>query len=109
MSFKATALEDISEAFELWCQRILDIETCFEKTTDLEKCITNTLKRQVFDGLISDHDFTESKYIFNLWMNLYCTFMNQSGNTTSLSYLLELFDLKQITKEFFMHIASQLC
>ena len=109
MSLTTTVLDDISEAIELWCRRIFNIETTFEKTTDLEICVTNTLKRQVFDGLISDRDFAESKYILYLWMNLYNSYLNQSENRALLFYLLELFDLKQITKEFFLHIATQVC
>ena len=109
MSFKSYVLEDIKEALEQWCRRILYIETSFEKTSDLEECITNTLKRQIVDGLISHQDFAESHYTLNLWINLYKTILNNSGNKETVFYLLELFDLKLITKEFFLHIVTEVC
>ena len=109
MSLEGAVLEDIKEALELWSQRILYIDTSFEKTTDLGECIRNTLKRQIVDGLISNQEFEESHYILNLWINLYNTFLNQSGNQETLSNLLELFDLKVFTKEFFMCIAARVC
>lgn len=109
MSVKGDALVDISEALELWSRHILYIDTSFEKTADLGECIRNTLKRQIVDGLISHQDFEESHYILNLWINLYNTFLNQSGNQETLFNLLELFDLKVITKEFFLCIAAKVC
>ena len=110
----ATILEDISEALESWSQRILAIETKIERTRDLRENIVNTLQRQVLDGLISEQDSFELEYVADLWINLYKTFLCHSIGTEFtdrdvFTYLLELFGLKQISKDFFIRVALQLC
>ena len=107
-------LEDISEALESWAQRILDIETKIKRTTGLRENILDALQRQVLDGLIFEQDSRELEYVGDLWISLYKTFMCRCvgadfADRDVLTYLLELFELKQISKEFFMQIALQLC
>ena len=99
----ATILDDISEALESWSQRILDVETKIKRMTDLRENILDTLQRQVLDGLISDQDSRELEYIADLWINLYKTFLCRCvgadfADRDVLTYLLELFELKQISK-----------
>lgn len=110
----ATILEDISEALESWSQRILDAETKLKRTTDLRQDIVDALKRQVLDGLISDQDSIELEYVADLWINLYKTFLcryigTEFTDRDVLTCLLELFTLKQISKDFFIQVALQLC
>ena len=110
----ATILEDISEALELWSQRIFDAETKIQGVTDLRQNIIDALQRQVLDGLISESDSFELEYVADLWIKLYKSFLCKCigadfSDRDVLTYLLELFTLKQISKEFFMQVSLQLC
>ena len=114
MSSSATILEDICEALESWSQRILDVEVKIKGVTNLREDIANSLKRQALDGLISESDTFELEYVADLWINLYKALQCKSvgaGFTDRdvLNYLLELFSLGQISKEFFIQVALQLC
>lgn len=110
----ATILQDITEALESWSHRILNVETGIKRTSDLRQEILNTLQRQVLDGLITEQDSIELEYVVDLWFNLYKTFLCRSIGTDFtdrdvLTYLLELFSLKQISKDFFIQVSLQLC
>ena len=109
----ATILEDIREALESWSLRILDVEVRIKGVTDLREGIANSLKRQVLDGVISESDSFELKYVADLWINLYKAFLNKCigvefTDRDVLTYFLELFTLKQISKEFFIQVALEL-
>ena len=102
------------DALEELARRIIDVETRFEKTSELTENITNSLRRQVVDGLISEQDSCELQYIADRWTKLYETLLGWCVNTQSVNEevfinLLDLFELKQITKEFFVRVASELC
>ena len=110
----ATVLEDITDALESWSQRILDVESKIKGVTDLRQSIIDSLQRQVVDGLLSEQDSVELEYVADLWINLYKTFLCRCIGTDFtdrdvFTYLLELFTLKQISKEFFIRVALQLC
>ena len=110
----ATVLEDITDALESWSQRILDVETKIKGVTDLRQDILDALQRQVLDGLISDQDSIELEDVADLWINLYKTFLCRCigadfSDRDVFTYLLELFALKQISREFFIRVALQLC
>jgi hypothetical protein len=109
-----TILETIVDALNSWTERILDLEEKLKKTTDIRESIVSSLNRQVLDGFISEQDSIELEYTCDLWLNLYKTFIcKTSGADFSdrdvLTYLIELYSLKQITKKFFVDIALQLC
>ena len=109
-----TILEDINTALEVWSQRILDLETKIEKTQNLRQNVNNALQRQVLDGLITDTDSRELIYVCDLWINLYKSFLcicigSEITDHDVLDYLLELYSLKQISKDFFIQVALQLC
>ena len=108
-SSRATVLEDISEAFESWSQRLLDVETKIERTDDLRQNIVHSLEGQVVDGLLTDNDFRELLYVADLLINLYKTFLCRCvgvefTDRDVLNNLLELFSLKQISKDFFIRV-----
>ena len=114
MAAAATILEDIREALESWSLRIFDVETQIQGVTDLRESIVNSLKRQVLDGLISESDSFELEYVADLWIKLYKSFLCKCigadfSDRDVLTYLLELFTLKQISKEFFIQVSLQLC
>ena len=110
----ANVLEDISDALEHWSEAILDAESKINRTTDLRVNIINALQRQVLDGLISDSESLEIEYITDLWIKLYKSFLcwsigAESCDCEALNYLLELFELKQISRDFVIQSVLQLC
>ena len=114
MSSDSEILEDIVEALELWGQRILELETNFGKTKELSENILNALNRQVLDGFISEQDSCKLQYIVNLWTKLHNSISAHCMGTQVItedivSCLVELFDLQQISKDFFVKIVMQLC
>ena len=107
-------LSDIVNALESWTDRIVDVESRIKKTQDIRKGVLESLNRQVLDGLISEQDSIELEYTCDLWINLYKTFICKSSGADFsdwdvLTYLLELYSLKQISKKFFINIALELC
>ena len=110
----ATVLQDISEALENWSERVVIFETKIKKTIDWRRSITDSLGRQVLDGLISETDSFELGYVADLWINLYKSFLSritgaEFADRDVFTNLLELFVLKQISTDFFIQIALQLC
>ena len=49
-------LQNITEAFNSWAQRIIDAETEYSRTTSLHQKITDSIQRQLLDGFISEQD-----------------------------------------------------
>lgn len=109
-----SVLDDIVDSLDSWSQRLLDIESKLKKTQTIREKVVDSLKRQVLDGLISESDSFELEYTTDLWLNLYKTYLCKCAGTDYtdrdvLHYLIELYTLKQISKEFFIQVALQLC
>ena len=109
-----TVLTDIVIALDSWTEQIIDAESRIKKTQDIRKSVLDSLNRQVLDGLISEQDSIELEYICDLWINLYTSFLCTSSGAEFtdrdvLTYLLELYSLKQISKNFFINITLELC
>ena len=107
-------LTDIVIALNSWTAQIIDAESRIKKTLDIRKSVLDSLNRQVLDGLISEQDSIELEYICDLWINLYTSFLCTSSGAEFtdrdvLTYLLELYSLKQISKNFFINITLELC
>ena len=107
-------LDDIVRALDSWTQRIFTLETDLQRNTDVKRSIVSSLQRQVLDGLISREDAKEIEYILDLWANLHQAYMcKQIGIEFSiqevLSNLLDLFNLKQISKTFVIRVMLELC
>ena len=107
-------LSDIVIALESWTNKIDDVESRIKKTRDIRNSVLDSLNRQVLDGLMSEQDSIDLLYTCDLWINLYKSFLLRStgvefSDQDVLTYLLELFSLKQISKTFFLTIALQLC
>ena len=107
-------LNDIIIALNSWTEQIIDTESRIKKTQDIRKSVLDSLNRQVLDGLISEQDSIELEYICDLWLNLYRSFLCKSSGADFadrdvLTYLLELYSLKQISKNFFINLALELC
>ena len=107
-------LKDIVIALDSWTEKIIDAESRIKKTQDIRKSVLDSLNRQVLDGLISEQDSIELEYICDLWLNLYRSFLCKSSGADFadrdvLTYLLELYSLKQISKNFFINLVLELC
>ena len=110
----STILEDISQALENWSHRILDVETKVKRVKDFRETIVADLHRKIEDGVISEQDSLEFEYITDLWANLYKSFLCRStgadfADRDVVTYLIELYGLKQISKELFVQIVLDLC
>ena len=114
MRMEDTTLNDIVGAITSWSTQILDAESKLKHSQDLRQDIVGSLRRQLLDGLISEQDSKELVYVADLWENLYKAFLCKSvgadfADWNVLTFLLELFKLKQINEHFFIQIALQLC
>lgn len=110
----STILEDISQALENWSHRILDVETKVKRVKDFRETIVADLHRKIEDGVISEQDSLEFEYITDLWANLYKSFLCRSAGADFadrdvVTYLIELYGLKQISKELCVQIVLDLC
>ena len=106
--FTSTILEDISQAMENWPNRIHDVETKVKRVTDLRETIAADLHQKNQDGVISEQDSLEFEYITDFWTNLYKSYLCRSARDV-ITYLVELNELKQISKELFVQIILDLC
>ena len=114
MSTSSTILEDISQALENWSHHILDVETKVKRVTDFRETIVADLHRKIQDSVISEQDSQEFEYVTDLWTNLYKSFLCRSAGADFvdrdvITYLIELYGLKQISKELFVQIVLELC
>ena len=103
-------LQTISEALESWSQRVCNLETICKRTSDFHQKVVNCLQGQMIDGLISQQDVKELEYAADLWQKLYITYNCkvlgcEFSTRDVLTYLLELYSLKQISQEFFIEVA----
>ncbi len=109
-----SVLESIIDGLNSWTEKILNVEDRLKKTKDIRQSVLNSLNRQVLDGLISKKDSIELEYTWDLWLNLYksCLCKTAGADFTDrdvLMNLLELYTLKQITKEFYISATLELC
>ena len=98
---------NIEEALYCWTNKILDAESRHEKTTSFRENIEASLRRQQLDGFLNHHDISELRYIADLWTNLLnCissyTIGCESVRRDIITYLLELYKVRQITDYLFI-------
>ena len=102
---------DLNTTFNAWMSNVIDNEA--GRTTDLKKKITESLNRQLQDGLISYHEYVDMEYICGIWIKLLLLIKSYNLGCTSIkkdiaSSLVELFDLKQISKSLLIETILQL-
>ena len=107
-------LDRIIDGLNSWTEKILDIEEKIKNSSDLRQSVLDSLNRQLLDGLISEQDSIELGYTSSLWFDLYrsCLCKTAGANFAdrdALTYLLELYTLKQITKDFFINATLEIC
>lgn len=104
---------DIEEALNSWTRRILDLETRYSKTVSFRQNIEESLRRQQQDGFLNHQDIAELSYIADLWTKLLnsvssytigCEFVKRD----IITFLLELYKLRQITDRLFIEACLQL-
>ena len=106
-------LQTISDALESWSQRVCNLETICKRTSDFHQKVVDCLQGQVIDGLICQQDVKELEYAADLWQKLYITYNCKTlgcefSTQDVLTYLLELYSLKQISQDFFIKVALKL-
>ena len=107
-------LEDITQALDTWSQQLLDVEIKIKRIADFRENLVGDLRRNVQEGVISAQDLLEFEYVADLWINLYRSVLCRSAGAEFsdrdvIFYLLELYGLKQISKEVFVHVILELC
>ena len=106
-------LSSIVEALESWSDRVCNLETLCKQALDFHQRVNDSLQRQLLDGLISCQDVKELEYTADLWQKLHMSFNCkvlgcQYSSEDILTFLLELYSLKQISKGFFLRVALKL-
>ena len=101
-------------ALDVYSQHLLfDVGIRIRRVEDSYENLITDLQRKVDTGVISKQDSIEFRYIADLWLNLYKSFTCRSAGATFadrdvINYLLELYKVKQISKELFVEIALEL-
>lgn len=104
---------DIEEALHRWTERILDAESRYEKTASFREHLEASLRRQQLDGFLNYQDIAELRHVANLWINLLnCTSSYTIGcefvKRDIITYLLELYNLRQIDECLFIETCLNL-
>ena len=102
---------DLNTTFNAWMSNVLDNEA--GRTSALKKKITESLSRQLQDGLISYHEYVDMEYIGGIWIKLLQLIKSYNLGCASIkkdiaSLLVELFELKQIQRSLLIEIILQL-
>ena len=96
--------ERLNNAFQSWCQSVLDIESFEQKAKSITDAINKALHRKQLDGLLSSIEYVEVMYINSLWhqliyhISLYrstCLYRKRE----IISLLMELYTNKQLTQD----------
>jgi hypothetical protein len=111
---RMSILEGITQALDTWSQQLLDVEIKIKRVSDFRENLVGDLRRNVQEGTISETDFLEFESVTDLWIKLYKSVLFHSvgaefADRDVIYYLLELYGLKQITKEGFTEFILQLC
>ena len=106
----AGIFESISEALQLWLDSLTVLEERHKIVTDLNEAIYHTLLQIQKEGTFSIYHFSMLENVGRIWSEL----LEILSSTTDVDkrlivkYLLELYDLKQLTKETFINIIIEL-
>ena len=84
-----------------------------KKTIDWSRNINESLSRQLQDGFLSNEEYIDLEYIGRVWIKLMNAINTYNlgtvcGKKDILSLLLELMELKQISKSVFIECVLQL-
>ena len=102
---------DLNTMFNAWMSKVLDNEA--GRTSELNNKITESLSRQLEDGLITYYEYVDMQYIGGIWIKLLLLIKLYNLGCMSIkkdivSLLMELFELKQISKNLLIETILQL-
>ena len=106
----ARVFESISEALQSWLDNLTVLEERNQIVADLNEAIFRTLSQIEKEGTFSIYHFSMLENVGRVWSEL----LDVLSSTTDVDkrlivkYLLELYDLKQLTKETFINIIIEL-
>ena len=102
-------MKSILENFGKWTNRS---DSHLHHAASVNQSMKDLLQRQRLDGLISEQDARELEYVGDLWtkfiVSLHCKLSGcEFSDRDVLTYLVELYSLKQISKEQLIETALQ--
>ena len=103
----------IEASLNSWLQQIVYIESVFKTSKNAQLQIHEVLDKMRAEDLLSSNEFNALKEIGNIWHELvqliYCYYAGSISNKKRIiELLLELYSLKQLTKEIFINTIEQL-
>ena len=103
----------IKNALNEWTQRVIDAEARHERSVNIRRTIEDSLYRQQLDGFLAPQDISELRYITDVWIKLLdavsCyTIGCEFAKRDVITFLLELYSLKQISKTLFIEVCLKL-
>ena len=105
---------DITESFDNWLMRLVDIERRISTSKSLKgKHINQSIEGMLEDGLLGYSEASELRFIGHCWMQLTNAYTLYSAGCHSyksdiISSLLDLYSAKQVTKGLCMEICGHL-
>ena len=104
---------DISNIMYRWTQQLLDVEEHNSQANDFHRLLSESLQRQQLDGLLSEWEVEELRYVGGLWSDLSRIVSCYTLGCTALkrkliSTLLELYTMKQISHQLFIEVCLTL-
>lgn len=104
---------DISNIMYRWTQQLLDAEAHNSQANDFHRLVAESLQRQQLDGLLSEWEVDELRYVGVLWSDLSHLVSCYTLGCTALkrkliSTLLELYTMKQINHQLFIEVCLTL-
>ena len=106
-------LQQVIELLNVFEQRIADSEFKIEKSKEIGQRIEDVLNRQLMDGLISYVDFLNLRHVKELWISTSAALSSYNlgchiHKRKILTNLLDLFILKEISREVYVDFVIQL-
>ena len=101
--------ESISEALQSWLDSLTVLEERHQIIADLNEAIYRTLSQIEKEGTFSIYHFSMLENVGRIWSELLDVLSTTDVNKRLVvKYLLELYDLKQLTIESFINIIIEL-
>ena len=105
---KEGVFESISQALQSWLDSLTLLEERNQIITDLNEAIYRTLSQIEKEGTFSIYHFSMLENVGRIWSKLLDALTTEVDKRLIVKYLLELYDLKQLTIESFINIIIEL-
>ena len=104
---------DLTATFDLWMIKVKNEEAARKKIEDDSVKMKESLDRQLQEGIITYNEYIDLDYINRLWIKVLNTMKRYQLGTICnkrdvISLLLELLELKQISKQIFIDTVIEL-